>query len=77
MPLNALHLRWLSLMGYTVKENSYSQLTACFEREARQWEMTPEALRDLVTELYEPHWTSERPEPRRQVPAEMPMSKAA
>ena len=77
MSLNALHIRWLSLMGYSVKEHSYDQLTAFFEQEARQWEMTPEALRNLITELYEPHWTSVRSEPRRQVLAEVPMSRAA
>ena len=77
MPLNALHFRWLSLMGYSVKENSYDQLVADFEWEAHQWEMTPEALRDLITELYEPHWTSEGPAPQRQATAEMPLSRAA
>ena len=77
MPLNALHIRWLSLMGYPVQENSYDQLIAYFEREARQWEMTPEALRDLITELYELHWTSERREPQPQGLTETPLSRAA
>ena len=77
MPLNALHIRWLSLMGYPVKDSAYEELAVYFEREARQWEMTPKALRDLVTELYEPHWTSERREPQPQVRAETPLPRAA
>ena len=58
LTLSAIHVRWLSLLGYPTAGAAEEQRNAWFEGEARQWEMTPQALQGLVDNLYEPYWTA-------------------
>ena len=53
--LSAVHVRWLSLLGYPTAGTSEAQWNAWFEREACQWEMAPQMLQRLIDEFYEPH----------------------
>lgn len=43
-------LRWLSQIGYDVRNARQDEVARMFEREARQWGLTPERLEEMIIE---------------------------
>lgn len=45
-------LRWLSRIGYKVRDKDHDEVRAMFVREAKQWGLSPERLEEMIREDY-------------------------